>query len=73
MNTSVKIVGLISLLSLVFASEAQAYFDPGTGSILLQGLAAGLVAFLAFWRTLRQKLKTLFFKKNKEVDEEQHE
>lgn len=52
----------VFLLSLILANPAQAYLDPGTGSMILQALAAGAVAVAIFWRSLLSKVKRLFGK-----------
>lgn len=48
---------LILVLCVIFISEAQAYLDPGTGSMLLQvvlgGIAAVGVAIKLYWHKLR--------------------
>lgn len=48
---------LIALATLLYAFPALAYLDPGTGSIVLQGIiaviAAGAVALKVYWRRLR--------------------
>lgn len=59
-----KIIFSIVLLSLIFTGDAHAYLDPGTGSILLQGLLAGLLAIGVFWRKLKDYIKGHFSKKN---------
>ena len=41
---------------LLFTPRAFAYIDPGTGSMILQALLAGLVAILAFWKQLCAKI-----------------
>ena len=41
-------------------ATAHAYLDPGTGSILLQGLIAAIAAGLAIGRMYWAKLKALF-------------
>ena len=56
------IVGLIS-----YTSPAYAYLDPGTGSMLLQGLIAGLAAIISFLSIYWQKVKA-FFGKKKEIN-----
>ena len=47
----------VGLLALLVASPARAYVDPGSGSFLLQLLAAGflsaLVTLRLYWRRLR--------------------
>ena len=65
MNTSVLnlkflflIFGLIS-----YTSPAYAYLDPGTGSMLLQGLIGGIAAAIAFLSIYWQKVKAFFGKK----------
>lgn len=42
---------------------SYAYIDPGTGSLILQCLAAAAFTMLAFWRGLRRKIKDFFSKK----------
>jgi hypothetical protein len=44
----------------LFAPHAAAYLDPGTGSILLQGLIAGLAAAATFLSLYWQKAKALW-------------
>ena len=64
MNTPVSnlkflflIFGLIS-----YTSPAYAYHDPGTGSMLLQGLIGGIAASIAFLSIYWQKVKAFFGK-----------
>lgn len=40
-------------------TPAQAYLDPGTGSMVLQAVAAAIVAAAIFWRNLLGKAKRL--------------
>ena len=51
---------VLTALTLLAASPAYAYLDPGTGSILVQALLAGLAvasaAVAAFWTRIRQLL-----------------
>ena len=52
-------------------SNAYAYLDPATGSIVIQYIVAGLVACMAFMKNFWVKFKYFFnkiikFKKNKE-------
>ena len=47
---------LIALLAAAYAAPAHAYIDPGTGSILLQGLLASIAAIGLFW----QRIKLVF-------------
>jgi|TARA_B100001964_G_scaffold70368_1_gene79716 hypothetical protein len=46
-------------------SNAYAYLDPATGSIIIQYIVAALVACMAFTKNLKVKLKLLFNKKIK--------
>jgi hypothetical protein len=48
----------LTALALLAASPAYAYLDPGTGSMLVQGLVAAIAvasgAIVAFWTRLKQ-------------------
>jgi hypothetical protein len=39
---------------------ALAYIDPGTGSIILQAIAGGVIAVSLFWRRLVHRVKGFF-------------
>ena len=69
MNTSVsKLKFLFLIFSLIsYTSPAYAYLDPGTGSMLLQGLIGGIAAAIAFLSIYWQKVKA-FFGKKKEIN-----
>lgn len=41
-------------------SHAHAYIDPGTGSLILQALAAAAITGMAFVRGIREKIISLF-------------
>jgi hypothetical protein len=49
---------VVILLVLLLSSPAWAYLDPGTGSMLVQGLVAALAvasaAVATFWKRIRQ-------------------
>lgn len=45
---------------LLAAPQAHAYLDPGTGSILIQGLIAALVGGLFFLRNTWARIKSFF-------------
>jgi|TARA_B100000795_G_scaffold145457_1_gene108955 hypothetical protein len=52
-------------------SNAYAYLDPGTGSIILSAIVAGLVTIKIYWQMIIEKVKKLFSKnenKNKKID-----
>mgnify|MGYP000613223701 CR=1 FL=1 len=57
------IFGLIS-----YTSPAYAYLDPGTGSMLLQGLIAGLAAIISVSSIYWQKVKAFFSKEEADTD-----
>ena len=64
----IRSILLISLLLLVFSTKpAHAYLDPGTGSYILQILAAGvlggLFAVKTFWRQITTFLMGIFSRK----------
>ena len=70
MNTPVSnlkflflIFGLIS-----YTSPVYAYLDPGTGSILLQGLIGGLAVFMSLLSIYWQKVKAFFVKQEPGID-----
>ena len=46
-------------------SNAYAYLDPATGSIIIQYIVAGLVACMTFMKNFWVKFKYFFNKKNK--------
>jgi len=48
-----KLLYTLTLTILFFSGTAQAYLDPGTGSIILQGILAGIFAVGAFWRHIK--------------------
>lgn len=45
------------------------YFDPGTGALIVQFLAAAVAGVLLFYRTIVHKIKALFGVKDKEEDD----
>jgi hypothetical protein len=50
----------IGLVAIVWTSPAHAYLDPATGSILLQGLLAGVAGALVVLRLYWTRVKTFF-------------
>jgi hypothetical protein len=69
----VNSVVLVGLLFLIFARDAHAYIDPGTGSYIFQLLLAGLLgaAFLVkiFWKNLKAFFSNLVSKGQVEEDD----
>lgn len=59
MNRSVPIVILVMLASI---KDAHAYFDPGTGSIILQAVIAGIAAASIGLRAFWSQLKGFFYR-----------
>ena len=57
------ILGLIS-----YTSPAYAYLDPGTGSMLLQGLIGGAALVMSFLSIYWHKVKAFFGKKDADSD-----
>jgi hypothetical protein len=45
------------------------YFDPGTGALIVQFLAAAVAGVLLFYRTILHKIKAIFGVKDKEEDD----
>ena len=45
------------------------YFDPGTGALIVQFLAAVVAGVLLFYRTIVHKIKAIFGVKDKEEDD----
>jgi len=45
------------------------YFDPGTGALIVQFLAAAVAGVLLFYRTIVHKIKSVFGVKDKEEDD----
>tara|TARA_B100000035_G_scaffold275013_1_gene251765 strand:+ start:1599 stop:1817 length:219 start_codon:yes stop_codon:yes gene_type:complete len=72
MNT--YFLNLIIVYFLVFISPANAYLDPGSGSIILQailGFIAASIATLSFyWNKVKLFLKKIFKKENKDKHSE---
>lgn len=45
------------------------YFDPGTGALIVQFLAAVVAGILLFYKTVVHKIKSIFGIKGKEEDD----
>ena len=59
----------LGIIFLLFSPRnAHAYFDPGTGSMLLQSLAAGVIAIAIFWGKIKNAIRKVFTKND--VDSE---
>ena len=64
MNTSVSNLKLLFLIFglISYTSPAYAYLDPGTGSMLVQGLIGGVAVVMSFLSLYWQKVKAFFVK-----------
>jgi hypothetical protein len=56
----IRQVALAAALVLGTAGTAHAYIDPGTGSMLLQVIGAGIAGAIFYFRELRIKVMSLF-------------
>ena len=52
----------------IFPSDAHAYLDPGTGSIILQAIAAGLLAVGGAWYAFKEKIRSFLGRNKKTAD-----
>jgi hypothetical protein len=52
----------------LYTYPAYAYLDPGTGSMLLQGLIGGLAMIISVLSIYWQKVKSFFVKKELDTD-----
>ena len=50
----------------ILSGNAYAYLDPGSGSIILSAIIAGLVTIKTYWNILMEKIKKIFNKKKRE-------
>ena len=62
-------IGSLSFLG--FTTPAYAYLDPGTGSIILQGLIAGVAGALVVVKLYWSRLKTFFSSKKPDTETEE--
>jgi len=56
-----------------FSGNAYAYLDPGTGSVILQALAAALVMAAGAWYVFKTKIKSIFTRKKLKEDKKKTE
>ena len=57
--TGALLVAMIMLVS-TFDGTLHAYLDPGTGSVVIQAVIAGIVGALAIGRLYWHKLRSIF-------------
>jgi len=64
----IELVFIVFLFLIISTKPAHAYLDPGTGSFILQILAAsalgGLFAIKTFWRSITGFFSGIFSRKN---------
>jgi hypothetical protein len=52
----------IAVILCLSPTAAFAYFDPGTGSLLIQALVGGMAAVVVFWGNVKAYTRALFAK-----------
>jgi hypothetical protein len=60
----------VAALSMAAAAPAQAYIDPGTGSMLLQVIGAVIAGAIFYFRELRLKILSMFSRRRSAPAEE---
>ena len=63
---------LLICIFILTPSYSYAYLDPGTGSIILTFLIGIVSGVLAFFRTIKYKIMSIFKKNTKEVIKDDH-
>ena len=67
MNHLLRLSKYILIIYFFSLTNAFAYLDPGTGSVILQAIIAAIAAASAtvtfYWRKIKMKIKSLFTKK----------
>ena len=61
-SSSISLSIFVALLILCVPSKAYAYIDPGTGSMILQGLIAGLMGVLFTIKTYWTRINSFLFR-----------
>ena len=69
----VFVILCLVLFSLIPTTQAHAYLDPGSGSLIIQVLIAGLLGLLAFMRLFKDMiLSALRVKRLPKNDDDEH-
>ncbi len=68
MKNAVTVISLGIVLPIWATGTAHAYLDPGTGTFILQILAAGLVGGLFYIRRIGKAIKGFFIKEDSKPD-----
>lgn len=61
-------VAMFLLVSYIADGNVQAYLDPGTGSLILQGILASVVGGLAVGRVFWARLKSIVLRREVKQD-----
>ena len=64
MKHLIKKTFYISFVVVIF-NQAEAYIDPGTGSLIIQGVIAAVTGGLLFFKSIITKLKSFWRKYDK--------
>lgn len=66
---------VLGLFFVALPASAEAYFDPGTGSLIIQALIGAMAAATVFWGQLKTYARSLFSSQSKRASEdtEDHE
>ena len=58
----------MAVILLIFVEPAYAYLDPGTGSILLQGLIAAIAGMMLTGKLYWNRIKSVFSRKTEKSE-----
>ncbi|MFJ1268461.1 hypothetical protein ACD661_07845 [Legionella lytica] len=61
---------LIALSSFIWISNAYAYLDPGTGSLIIQSTIAAITGGLFILKTYWHKLKAKLFSRSEKIKDD---
>lgn len=64
MKTSTRIISTLPFI-LIYSADAQAYFDPGVGSIIIQSLVAAGAFMALFWNNMKLMVRSILDPKSK--------
>ena len=64
-----KVFNLTIISMFLCISKAEAYLDPGTGSMIIQALIASFAAVAVFWRSIISSVKRIFKKEISEPEQ----
>lgn len=70
---TIRQAALAAALAVGIAGPAQAYIDPGTGSMLLQVIGAGIAGAIFYFRELRIKVMSLFSRRESPAEDDASE